>query len=1250
MNNPFEQLLGWKSEEQQLAARLEKLLQSEERSDREIDAILDQLRLKYPNTYKAFVIEDARVQTGRLNGEIIEIRGRDGRVKQILVKRNAPVYVPRNPQERERNPNGRGRTPIQVADASKTPIDPAYQYMVEQRKEKLTIPQTLISNPTIKKELQRYWTLQWDQLIFENSHVEKKLRDFIQVLNRIYDIPRNPTTAEVLPQGKVQLVKDYVFLVNEGSEFVTPDLRTMLTYRIAEAIYDDIIRAGWIVEREWAGSEYVIKNIKTGKTISSPYSAVFTQANARNLFDVIRVASMVKKDFRMNNGIITEPTLINQILEDQNITGPDGKNIVEARLLLIHKDHVLEKINGKLKDSKITHDSYQKLTFLKEYLTGNGTSRENYITNVLQNVNEYQQFVKDKAIIWGWQGKDLASMTEKDYADYAADMIKQNPGSFVIMGIIAWIMWYKKAALGAFWLGLFGTPLADGAIALKNQGKKLSKTELGIINPDKIEQTLNRSEYQDKFSTLVTKNNENIKKQWYDDKGRAIPSLPNDTLFNIVNDVTTLQINVDVLDDTSKTVSTLKTELDGKWKTYSTEDLTKFINLLKTSSIKEDSDKKLLDYFASGVDNLNKPLEVLRFTEEPAIDDQLNKTFKAKYDSTDGTGKKKILETRQKVFELLRGNTLTKIFEDAKKSVWMGRDIWTSLSNIDSYLQQNYPEIKDDVMKTLKTYKSFAEAKQKVERFRGVFWEQNKDKLLKTVYNLLDFTWALSTDADKVKLSRAIGDNINSLSSIKANIKESWEPFGSLKREIDDLIANFNRVQRDLSNTENSLLWIPAMTTSSFVDQFNYSPEQLAQNAKMYTSVLDNFITKKDINDVNSLKKVQIALKALEDYKSFSQGLVVNKNDLPGKAQDSILRTLGNNGEYEQKKAQIENFIKTELNKKATDYTANLSKVQNISFTTGNTETNLRTIREVQDFVGLQQWGNGSTLQSALNTVQQTSQSLWIQETWNDFWGAISAGAQTWAYAIWIDGYLSNLANKYNELRGQGRNVTDAQQAFEALKKTIEDTKNIDKQNEEVFTTAKEILWPSLTVTIPGLGNTISLPRMTSIPKLSDIQSEIIKKLLEGERAVESELQLQKYKIDVLPTVPRDKIKDEIKRVQKVASLFPNNTTIKQNVWEFNLTNASGIIKELSVKYLDSTKLSEPEVEEVKKSFESSEQLKRVVKYLTPTVLNNMTLGQIDNKLEDITRRWEIIEAPDKKLSRDDVKPFLEAVIKTLSR
>jgi len=39
----------------------------------------------------------------------------------------------------------------------------------------------------------------------------------------------------------------YVFLINEGSKWMSDDLREVLTYKYAEAIYNDVIRMGSVI-------------------------------------------------------------------------------------------------------------------------------------------------------------------------------------------------------------------------------------------------------------------------------------------------------------------------------------------------------------------------------------------------------------------------------------------------------------------------------------------------------------------------------------------------------------------------------------------------------------------------------------------------------------------------------------------------------------------------------------------------------------------------------------------------------------------------------------------------------------------------------------------------------------------------------------------------------------------------------------------------------------------------------------------
>ncbi len=744
---------------------------------------LDYLQRNFPHEYgRRIVILDTRSQINQFQWQFPKnYVGPDGK----LYVYRWTIAIPRVNSER----SPRWRWMIQEVRNDTVRTDVEFEKV---KNESLKIPKALIWNAAIMREFQKFWTLQWDQLILENTNVAKKLKQFLYVLNFVHDVRRNSEDGQI--SDKKGVMDNYVFLINEWSDFVSEDIKKMLQFKYAEAIYNDMVRMGTILDKERGSQDFVIRGIKSWKKVASPYQRILSLSNSRNVFEVARISSMIGKDFRLNDKwIVSEVVLLWQILKDEGITDKSKNNILEPRLLLVNKEDVLKQVDIKLQST--TDDSrYQRLLFIKNYVEQEEFMRQGYMRNVLQEVNELQRFVWDKALIWGWSEKKFENMSDKDFVDFAAETVKNNPGSLIIMGILAWIMWYKWAALGAFGLGFLGGPITDAAVALKNKWKSLTDNDLEIVKLSGVKELLDKTEYSKNYDILFTKNKE-FQKSDIGADGKRLPYLDNKDLYSIVNIITTNWIDASLTWWVLKAVEELKR--NEKLRSFGDEKLKKFIQLLQESWIKEEWDTSVLDYLtASWKDIMNQWFTDVAFTKIPSVDSKINDALRTRF--SDWTGdtktrrqrKEQILEVTEKIKWIFDPNW-TKTWADlyGVSISWINFDKFSTWA--DSYstqmrkVQSLIDELKarsfsSDVISSLNQLKQYLEVEGKAKELEYFVWKWSTSIYTSEVVRLFGLAWEFAT----------INESGSSKEKKKEYIEKIMEELDEKSTQIDEVLSD----------------------------------------------------------------------------------------------------------------------------------------------------------------------------------------------------------------------------------------------------------------------------------------------------------------------------------------------------------------------------------------------------------------------------------------------------------------------------
>ena len=941
------------------------------------------------------------------------------------------------------------------------------------------IPAALLANSTVMKMLKENGILRGNKVILENSEVIEKFNKYKELFNVVFDIERNPQTQEIVDK---QSIKDsYVFLINEASKWISEDLREMLTYRLAESIYNDVIRMWSIIERNGVTGEYVIKNIKTDAiSLAHPYLDLIQDANTRNLIDVARITSMIDKNFVLNDhDLVWDAGLVKHLLEEHQITDKSGKAIVKAEHMLLNKDSVLAQINTKLAAvrtwTSTSYQAYQELSFLKEYLTSGELQRVGYMRSTLREVNHYKDFTADKALIGGWEERDLDNMSEKDNADMIADALQSSRPLIALFGVLALFAKQKKTAYVAFIAAIFW---GVGANMIRWANKKIkwaiTDEMLDLVKVSDIKYSLDNNSYSAGYIKLADANSR-LAGEKYDENHVELPYLDNKVLFDITEFLTSNDIDVEIEDSAKTTLDMLKLEIGQVPNDFSDDELLTYIKVVQRSDIQDSTDSTLLDYLHEGLDPANRSYESVDFIGlinglgnrgwKEVFNQELNTIFRDTYEwvGDDRWERKNILTQRDEVRKIMSSR----------------KPLQARIDDVESYLTAKWTMIdwggtlSKKVHESLTAYTAYQKAEGAIKGYTGI-WDENVDAISQKIADAMELVDYDTSEQWKTSLSVKIDTKIANLETVKSEIPETYKSrpeFVTLINQIDGIIGKLT-AHNELLAQDLQIQASPTVLSEAIVKSYFDNGTKVATLKQKIVSdieVLNNFISNWGIT-IAALDNIKTEYDRLWRYGVYLKGKTADHaNARANQHQTDIINNLFEFNKSGGIKEQINTRIKEQLTEKFAWYEPVINNLENIDVSDFNAA--MQTIQEAEEFIR-KQVPSPSTLTS-INTYSDAldviTGSLWSAWDWaKQLWNNMKNGIATLSLLRGNLSELENLETQFNELNSNGSistNVFDqAQETIAAIRKELESVQKIDSENRNLLSQAGSIVWTTLSI------------------------------------------------------------------------------------------------------------------------------------------------------------------------------------------
>ncbi len=1019
------------------------------------------------------------------------------------------------------------------------------------------IPAAFLKDSTIMNALKEYGIITGDKVTLLNSNVAEKFNRFKGILNFVFDVDRVEETQEITASWKEELKNNYVFLINEWSKWLWEDIREMLTYRLAEAIYNDVTRMGWVIERKstW---KYIIVDWKTGQKIEgNTYETLLKDANTRNLLDVARIASMIDGNFVLNDHeLVWDAPLVKHLLEEHAIADKTGKRIQKAELLLLDKDHVLGEINERIHavqsdnaEGWSSAKATQELTFLKEYVTHGELDRQNYMRSILREVNHYRDFTEDNALIGSYTEAEIENMSDKDMVDIAADALRSKRPLIAVFGLLALFAKQHKLAFGAFTLAIFGWAIADWAQVWKRKIETVvSDDMLDLVKISDIRYSLDNASYSTKYMKLADVNNKFAEDQ-YDENNMQLPYLENKRLFEITEFITSNGIDVEIEDSANTTLNMLKLELSNLAHWFTDDELITYIKLIQKSDIQDSADSTLLDYLHEWLDPANRSYESVNFIGvvnglfdgewSKIFNQELNTIFRDAYEWVwDDRGERKDILTQR---------------DEAKRKISSQKPIQARIDDVQSYLTDKWTMLEwggtlsTKVHESLTAYKAYSEAENAIDGYTGI-WDENVDVISNKIADAL---WLVDSDRSeqwKTSLSVNIDQKITNLETIKSEIPETYKSrpeFIALINQIDIVIAKLTdhneTLSQDLNIDRTSSMLPESIVISHFSDGANVA--RLDQWIEDDIEVLNNFMTLWNIN-IESLEGIQTEHKRLEAYWAYLANQTANHvNDRVKTHQTNILTNIDTFKKSDWLKATIESSIRESLTEKFAWYESMKTEIDNIDIT--DLDTWMQTIQKAEEFIKSQVsdteiLGNINVYSNGLDIIVNGLSSAWNQT--KELWNNIKIWFGTLSLLNWNLDNLDELWTEFRNLRDSGainQNVFEqAQETIAAMRQELEKIQGIDNQNRLLITKAQDIIWSDVSVSWTDI--TLKSIRESTIEGKNELKSSV-------------EADIDSIEVSTLDTsIKRESALDKIEKVKKwffdEASLMDKIQDIEKNI------------------------------------------------------------------------------------------------------
>lgn len=804
----------------------------------------------------------------------------------------------------------------------------------------LSIPEVFLKDADVVNELQRLGIIDSNRAVIENTKVFEKYKKYIDVLNFISDVERDDNQA-ILNQK--ELVNNYLFLTNEASNFIGGKENIQMMY--ITAIYDDIIRNGGVLISNGISGNYEIIWGNWDKL--NEYNRVLESANVRNVIDVAIVSSMIGKDFNLNaRELVGQKSLITYILDKHAIKSENGEKI-QPRLLKLEKTHLLSEINSLLGKSKSIQDQ-QELTFLKNYIWDTDQAwdyeKKGYNRELFKNLNKYKAFEGQRELIQAMP--ELANpekLEDKDFISVMTKIAEDNQMAAFWVAIVAWLLDFKKVALGSAIFGAIAPSVWRAVWDLNKEVQKwITDEDLELVDQQDVVFSVEDQAYQAWYEKLANVNKQNRVNQ-YNEKNQKLPSIDNQVLVNLVDVITLNSIDLDMRSINSIKLKSALTDAKVDIKDIKDEDIKAFIKLLQSDNFEKDSeDKTILDYLSDGRDILNLPYVWVSFTESPEINTEINNVLQNKWDKEKITGLDRKDLNEMKTFikdEFLIASKGLDSIKTFFTGAWWENEAEMPSFDVDININNALNKIKTidnsiyiELEPILDDYKTYLKLEKELSTFTWII-DENSDKSWAMLYGILwlgtveDFNLSVLDTAtnytrdkevaNKSKLWMEIGEKITKLEKLRViGDSANKEPFLTQNKKIDKLINSLTEVRSDIMI---DIQWSTGINSSqqnvdTITTQYEWTGiVSIRQNVDSHMREIDEFNTNGNVDDLlESLNELKLPYTELNKYLSK---LPVNEGHTGGEVvRNTIEWAIKTQLKYfELKKGEIEKNVKSKL-------------------------------------------------------------------------------------------------------------------------------------------------------------------------------------------------------------------------------------------------------------------------------------------------------------------------------------------------
>lgn len=784
------------------------------------------------------------------------------------------------------------------------------------------LPASVLWNEAIMAQLKKLWIIRNNRAVFENSNVQEKLTKYLEYLNYISDVELDDRGAFVNP---AEIAKKYRELLNDSTDWILD--KEYLQFKYAESIYNDIIRRGFVLQKNSTG-EYTIvcpkvvwgvmvrKNLKDTHP-DHPYLDIVHARNTRKLLDVVVVTSMIRKDFGLDaKKVVGQKTLITRILQEHNIKSKSWVNIQKADLLLLDWDRIKADVDTKLKSVVDTKDgasmqAYNELMHLRNFIENEEYNKPDYNRDIFTRANIYRKgFLNEKALIDAFGGS-LDNATPENFMDVVKKMWGEARGGLFIFAILALIGGFKKTALWAAGIALLG-PSVAGIVetwinGTQTTGNLFSDEELELIRPHAVIPILDNNSYQAQFEKLASINKTNLENS-VDDTGRTLPSVANNFIIaKILNEFHKSGTDINITSSTAArdTLAAMggkditNTEFPNfKWTTYTItlNDIKSFLQLIESDGFKEAWDISLSDVMSKGRDIRNQNYESFDFTVDGNFDREINNHLRTRWAAnTTVTGREKIKELQTKIESKLSAGVTDNFFDSVtgRNTADVIRGLPERLTNIDDLIAElnsmglasaSIDPLIDSTNGLLPKYKTFMEADAAMSEYDGLlsggktFITDKWDDFWTFVGGLAWRTWISDLQTEKDEIDAIITKITPTSFEINGTpVDISSDPLfqsivdraNTVKNQLEQ---RSQKIQEEIDRRDSDFL---ESITGEVVDtnvenlEKDESSQDYRNSVRETTQAISNF--KSMVSDLEADRNISKAFENINDYTFLQQ-------------------------------------------------------------------------------------------------------------------------------------------------------------------------------------------------------------------------------------------------------------------------------------------------------------------------------------------------------------------------------------------